>query len=229
MKEKEKAGLQKLRAAMMAEEMALWEEHAPSEEEYLHSEAYLEKIQALREPKRKRASRVLRTAFGRVAAIALILLVISGSMMSISAVREPVICFFVKVQDYISEIFFPEDVYVPETIEQIYTLTALPDGCEWLTRYVGKKDVTTTWIRDDLTVTLMQTTMESRLFVNNEFAHFSVRNLAETNIAVIERFDMKIYFWNTSEYAYHLMVQGDLSEEACIRMMESLALDTENR
>ena len=225
MTEKERAGMEKLRAAMAAEDRRLLEENPPETGEIFYSKEYLRTIAAL---KRKRGKSRLSvfSAFGkRVAAAVLLIVMISGCLMSISAVRKPIVDFFMTVHEKMIVIFFPEKDKAPETIETVYTLTYLPENCEWVTRSVCEKDVTTTWSSDFMTVTLVQETLDSRLYVNEEMARFETREIMGRKMAVIERFDLRLYFWNTDEYAYQLMVQGIFWEEDCMQMLRSVAID----
>ena len=145
--------------------------------------------------------------------------------MSVSAVRKPIAAFFISVQEGIIELFCGEDKSAPVTIENVYTLSHLPDDCAWLTQSLGEKEVSTTWTSDFVTVTLVQETLDSRLYVNNEFARFEIKEVMGRQMAVIERYDLRIYFWNTEEYAYQLIVQGVFWEEDCLRMLNSLVID----
>ena len=145
--------------------------------------------------------------------------------MSVSAVRKPIAEFFVNVRAGIIELFCPEDESAPTTIEEVYTLSHLPDDCAWLTQSIGEKEVSTTWTSDFVTVTLVQETLDSRLYINNEFTRFEIKEIMGRQMAVIERYDLRIYFWNTEEYAYQLIVQGVFWEEDCLRMLNSLVID----
>ncbi len=225
MTEKERLGMEKLRAAMMEDNALLLQEYPPAEGDIRHSQEYLRRMKALQGARRKHRLNIFGSFGKRVAAAILLFIAIGGGLMSVSAVRKPIVDFFMTVHEKMIVIFFPEKDKAPETIETVYTLTYLPENCEWVTRSVCEKDVTTTWSSDFMTVTLVQETLDSRLYVNGEMARFETREIMGRKMAVIERFDLRLYFWNTDEYAYQLMVQGIFWEEDCMQMLRSVAID----
>lgn len=225
MTEKERLGMEKLRAAMMEDDALLLQECPPVDRNIRHSSEYLRRIKELQRASGKHRLNILSTFGKRVAAAILLFLAIGGGLMSVSAVRKPIAEFFVNVRAGIIELFCPEDEGAPTTIEAVYTLSHLPDDCAWLAQSLGEKEVSTTWSSDFVTVTLVQETLDSRLYINNEFARFEIKEIMGRQMAVIERYDLRIYFWNTEEYAYQLIVQGVFWEEDCLRMLNSLVID----
>lgn len=225
MTEKERLGMEKLRAAMREDDALLLQECPPVERNIRHSKEYLRRIEELQRASGKHRLNVFGSFGKRVAAAILLFLAIGGGLMSVSAVRKPITEFFVNVRAGIIELFCPEDESAPMTIEKVYTLSYLPDDCAWLAQSLGEKEVSTTWTSDFVTVTLVQETLDSRLYVNHEFARFEIKEIMGRQMAVIERYDLRIYFWNTEEYAYQLIVQGVFWEEDCLRMLNSLVID----
>ena len=225
MTEKERQGMEKLRAAMMEDDALLLQEYQPMEGEIHHSREYLRRMKELQKASGNHRLNILSPFSKRVAAAILLFIVVGGGLMSVSAVRKPIAEFFVNVRAGIIELFCPEDESAPTTIEEVYTLSHLPDDCAWLTQSIGEKEVSTTWTSDFVTVTLVQETLDSRLYINNEFTRFEIKEIMGRQMAVIERYDLRIYFWNTEEYAYQLIVQGVFWEEDCLRMLNSLVID----
>lgn len=225
MTEKERLGMENLRAAMIEDNALLLQEYLPVEGEIHHSKEYLRRIKKLQGAHKKHRLNIFGSFGKRVAAAILLFIALGGGLMSVSAVRKPITAFFVSVREGIIELFCGEDESAPVTIENIYTLSYLPDDCAWLTQSLGEKEVSTTWTSDFVIVTLVQETLDSRLYVNNEFARFEIKEIMGKQMAVIERYDLRIYFWNTEDYAYQLIVQGVFWEEDCLRMLNSLVID----
>ena len=65
-----------------------------------------------------------------VLAMAVVLILMITTVFSVSALREPVIRFFVEVYEKFSQVFFhpPQDEEFPATLEVYYAPTWLPDG-----------------------------------------------------------------------------------------------------
>ncbi len=195
--------------------------------DFSYSEEYERRMgELLRRKQTPRWYRYFNTLGKRVAVFALAILMTFGVSMSITAVRKPIVQFFVRAYDSVIELFFAsEDTEkAPERIETLYTLSRLPENSEWLTQFVNEKDVTTTWANDDVNLTLIQTTLETRLFVNEDFADFQICDIAGKRVAVIEKFGVSLYLWNTEEYAFHLVVKGFLSAKDVEETIRSLTI-----
>lgn len=227
MRDEKNEGLEKLRAAFQAVNAEEWEntERIP-QDKLIYSDAYEKSMEALIREQKRPYLRYFNTIGKRAAMIAIVILMTFGLSMSISAVRIPVVNFFVKVHTSFTEFFFAkEDVEkAPERIETLYTLGKLPPESEWLTQFVNEKDVTTTWANETVNLTLIQTTLDSRLFVSDNVMELQRKELAGKEVAVIEKFGVKVYLWNTEEYAFHLVIKGYLSEEETACIMDSLTV-----
>ena len=226
MNENERSGFEKLEAAFRAVNAEEWE-GAELSSDLTHSAEYERKMEALLREQKHPYLRLVNTVGKRVAVFVMAILLGFASTMSISAVRKPVVNFFIKAHENFLELFYEpeEEERIPEKIEEIYTLGVLPDESEWLTRFIGEKDVTTTWGTDDVNLTLVQTTLDARLFVNETMERIVKIWLDEKEITVIQKFGVTIYIWNTDEYAFHLVAKGDLTQEEMAQMVGSLMLD----
>ena len=226
MNENERSGFEKLEAAFRAVNAEEWE-GAELSSDLTHSAEYERKMETLLREQKHPYLRLFNTVGKRVAVFVMAILLGFASTMSISAVRKPVVNFFIKAHENFLELFYEpeEEERIPEKIEEIYTLGVLPDESEWLTRFIGEKDVTTTWRNDDVNLTLVQTTLDARLFVNETMERIVKIWLDEKEITVIQKFGVTIYIWNTDEYAFHLVAKGDLTQEEMAQMVGSLMLD----
>lgn len=227
MNKDERLGLEKLQEAFRLAAAEEWEhtERAPKEEIF-YSEEYERKMEGLIRESKYPHLRFVNTVGKRVAVFALAVLLAFGCSMSISAVRKPVVNFFVKAHETFIELFFaPDDIErAPERIETVYTFSVLPPESAWLTQFVNEKDVTTTWANEKVNLTLVQTTLDARLFVNEDAERLQKRTIAGQETAVIEKFGVNIYIWNTEEYAFHLVIKGYLTEEELARIIDSLTV-----
>lgn len=227
MNENERLGLQKLEEAFRAVNAEEWEntERIP-QNEIIYSAEYERKMEALVRAQKNPCLRLVNTVGKRAAMLAVVLLAVFGLSMSISAVRKPVVNFFIKAHDSFIELFFPkEDIEkAPASIEALYTFSRLPENSEWLTQFINEKDATTTWANESVNLTLVQTTLDTKFFLNEDLERLQTREIADIRAFVIERFGVTVYIWNTEEYAFHLVVKGYLSEEETADVMRSLSV-----
>ena len=224
MKDHEKLGRFLLEEAIRQYEESYYDSFSATEDEISYSEDYKRSIKKLCNRSKNPFLRGCHSAMRRVAvAVATFLLVFSG-MMSVSAVREPMVGFFVEIHENLVKLYFAnEDVEkAPDEIQEMYLITELPENSKWLTQFINDKDITTTWANEYVNVTLIQTTLDAGFLANPDSLDIEYKRMAEHDVAIFRTIGVTIYIWNTEEYAYHLVIKGHMRDEECEKMMKSL-------
>ena len=234
MTDREKLGRMILEAAIRQYEETYYESFSETEDEISYSEEYKRSMKKLFSRSKNPFLRCFNTTLKRASVVAAAFLLVFSSMMSVSAVREPVIGFFVEVHEYFVRLSFAKDDIekAPETIEEMYLVTDLPPNSKWLTKFINDKDITTTWANEHVNVTLIQTTLDSDFFANPDPSYIERKKMAGYDTAIFRTFSVTIYIWNTDDYAYHLVIKGQMPDEECEKMMQSLTRwkwDTEKK
>ncbi|MBQ9709669.1 MAG: DUF4367 domain-containing protein, partial [Clostridia bacterium] len=196
-------------------------------EDFEFSERYKKNMEKLLAKQRKPYFRYFNTAGKRAVACILVVVMLFASSMTIEAVREPVVEFFVNVYEKFVEIFFGDDEIEnsPDAIEEIYTLGYVPEGYEFVSReIVGDIYVQTMFKKENLTITLTQYTMQNKILMDNEEADFEILSEHNIKVAVINKSNSKILFWNTNKYAFRLTVSPIFSEDECIKLIEHIEI-----
>ena len=226
MKAHEHIGRNRLEEAIKRYEETYYQSFEETNEEFHYSSEYLRKMQGLKRKSQNPFFACMNTAWKRVAVFAASFLLIFSSMLTVSAVREPVVQFLVEMRQEVIRLFFAEEDIekAPERIEEMYLITALPENSKWLTQFINEKDITTTWANDDVNVTLIQATLDSTLFANTDPFHFEHSQMAGYQVAIMRNISVTIYIWNTDDYIYYLVIKGFLSDDTCADMMKSLTL-----
>jgi hypothetical protein len=107
------------------------ERFAASMEPVTFSPKFERKMERLLRAHRKPYYPLVNTNFKKAAlAMAVVLIIMITTVFSVSALREPVIRFFVEVYEKFSQVFFhhqPEEQF-PATLEVYYAPTWLPEG-----------------------------------------------------------------------------------------------------
>ena len=226
MKKSENIGLQKLKDAFKEINSEELNNLNIPKEDFEFSERYKKNMEKLLAKQRKPCFRYFNTAGKRAVACILIVAMLFASSMTIEAVREPVVEFFVSVYEKFVEIFFGDDEIEnsPDAIEEIYTLGYVPEGYEFVSREIKENAVLTTFSNTENRIILTQYTFQNKVFMDNEEADFEILLNDHTKVAVICKLNNKMLYWNTYRYAFQLTIPSTLSESECIKLIESLEI-----
>ena len=99
---------------------------------HVASEHFKREMERLARAQRKPYYKYTNTrAKKAVLALAAAFILMITTVFSVSALREPVVKFFIEVYELFSSVFFektPQEESIPTTLEQIYLPTYIPDG-----------------------------------------------------------------------------------------------------
>jgi len=144
-----------------------------------------------------------------VLAMAVVLILIITTVFSVSALREPVIRFFVEVYEKFSTVFFHSgevEQTPPITLEVFYEPAWLPDG------YASKEEMTalsdTVCIRfyfsENDMITLQQHTVFSRINLDTEGAEIQSTLVRGQDALLYHNKGVWTLVWNDHQYGFSL-------------------------
>lgn len=212
-----------VRAAVSKEFADIPEE---SEIDYEFSEGFLRKMDKLiskvnREERRKSSFKAKNV----VALVAAILLMLVG-LMSVSAVREPVINFVVKIYEEFNEISFSGDTSTE--IDRVYSFTKVPDGFEETQRILNEKisviryDNSTT---GDVMELSQEATQDCSFALDNKNCEIRTFNVDGKEIRIYRDEYGSAYdaFWIEDTYCFKLIYVGTMDYDKMLDMISTIA------
>lgn len=220
----ENAGLEKLKEAFR--EINQWEYenlHLDTLEEVIPSARYKKRIERLIKRQKQPYWRYVNTVGKRVAILVVAIALTFALPMGVSAVREPVVEFFVNVYEKFVEFFYDEDdvARAPDTIEIVYTLGYVPEGYEVESCEVGKYYAKMIWIDENNdSITLYQTLLDANSLADFEKSNLEIFYLNDLKIARVEKNKFQFFFWNSKEYSFALIFSEQMNDNenrACIQ------------
>ena len=150
------------RAFLEVEIKKLNEFDASSEESFDYSEDFIRRMNSLIKQRKKPYWKYINTAMKRVAVAVIAVIVLFSTSMSISAIREPVVDFFIKIYETFTGFFTDdENIKASDTIEKVYQITQLPDGYVLKNQSDNKVNVQTTWTNGNDILILSQTILKN--------------------------------------------------------------------
>lgn len=225
MTNKEKSGQDKLMEAMRMSEVSCWEKFPRVEGEIHYSEDYLRDMEKLIKKSRNPIRKYFDTVGKRVAAAVIAAVALSGSMMSVSAVREPVVEFITNVYEKFVEIIFDEEdiVKAPSTIEIVYTLGKIPEDYVFDNITIGKLTTCFTWCnKNGDKIFFSQNILDNSDLLDNESSEYELLFHDNMKIAYTNKNGIRSFIWNTAEYTYMLYVPDDIYMDECYEIIESV-------
>lgn len=224
MTEKERSGKNKLLEAMRVSEKSYCDQFVPAEGEIRYSEEYLRDMERILKQSRKPLHRYFNTIGKRIAGIAAAILILFGCSMTVSAVREPVMNFFVNIYDKFVEIVFGEDsiTKTPDVIDSVYTLGVVPDG--YAIDKINNQTVYvyTVWKNDSGDrIVLFQGILRNALTLDAEESDYTIFERNGRRIAFIEKNEYKAFYWNSEKYEFRLIIPNDMTQEDAFTLIDS--------
>ncbi len=181
-----------------------------------YSERYRKKMEKLCRKSPKICSFPKR-GLRKSAAVALLtsLLLITG-IFSVTATRTAVTEWFINVYESFTEIFsIRKDVpTAPNSIETVYSPTALPDGYTLADEYFAQSEVKRTWENNgDERIFFIQTPLNSKTTFDNDGAVCETLPISNVKCYLVRKNGRLCIYWNTKEYAFTLIVPETVTME----------------
>lgn len=196
------------------------------ENEIHFSERYERRMERLKRNQKRPYWKLINTAGKRACAIILAVLIIFGGTMSVEAIREPVIGFIENVFEKFSELFVNNSGVEnpPETIEEIFTLTSLPEGYVETSCDISEKSITTYWSDGNTILQLEQYTVGFKVTIDTEDSGYTkfIHNNMEINYAC--KNSITTVIWHDKNYIYTINWYLEASMEDMIILIDSLEI-----
>lgn len=201
-----------------------------SEIQYEFSKEFLDKMQKLingteddthKEQKKHRSS----VAIKRIVALAAALIVLFAGIMSVSAVREPVVNFIVKTYEGFKRVLFSGDSLTE--INRVYAFTEVPEGFVETQRISNKE---TYFVRYENRET--GAVIELSQSIKNDYSFSLDSENGEIKTFNTDGKDVKIYcaesqavfiaLWIEDKYSMELIYSGETDTDELLRLINAI-------
>lgn len=197
-----------------------------SQVEYEFSDSFEKKMSKLVRSEKKKSWHWFNTPYKRVALIVAILMMLFVTACSVPAIREGVVNFIINTFDIGHKITFEGDLR--NEIEQVYSLTYLPDGFTQSEEY--KDDASRSKIyyganKQDYIHFYQRITDSTEIRLDNEYGSMEKIVVNEFDVYLYTRSDSNFLLaqWIQDGYVMKLSWKGTVDQETMIKMVESVA------
>ena len=197
------------------------------DEEFVFSEKYKKEMQKLLIKHKKYTHTANRFIPKRLVGVLVAILITLTLMMSISAIREPVVKFIVNVYENFVSIFVEEDEVIPppETIEKVYMPSYQIKNIELQSTKNYKKLVISTWKNDNNEfINLEQTILKKsyQAFLDDESMNYIMINLNSQETYYTEKNNNYCFIWSNGEYMFKMIFPNTLEFSEIEKFIESM-------
>lgn len=197
------------------------------DEEFIFSEKYKKEMQKLLNKHKKYTPTANRFIPKRLVGVLVAILITLTLMMSISAVREPIVKFIVNVYESFISVFVEEDEYTkpPETIEEIYLPSCEIEGFHIQSTKNYDIIAITNWTNDDNAIVILeQSILEDyyQAFIDNESMDYTMINLNACEMYYIEKNNDYCFIWSNREYMFKMKFPYTFELSEIEKIIESM-------
>lgn len=222
----EHEGLQKLKEALKVINQWEYENlHLETLEEVIPSSRYQKRMERLIKSQNKSYWKYVNTVGKRVAVLAVVLMLTFALSMSVSAVREPIVEFFVNVYEKFVEFFYDEDdvARAPNTIETVYTLGYVPEGYEMEECIITDLGIRIIWMNDTGDqIVFLQSVLDGWSQMDYDDSNCEMFYMKDIVVAFLEKGNIQYYYWNTQNYRFVLHLPSDIPYDIVNLIIESV-------
>lgn len=186
------------------------------DEEFEFSNEFEQKIKEINKKRKSLLYRATKTVPRRVALVLAAVIMTFCLMMTISAIRIPVINFFVNVYEEFIGIFFDEeeeDFNIPTTIEQVHLPTYMVNGYIQTDSQKFRDIAETYWDSSDGSIILYQEIIEEEFKINFDNEHSGYNNLSVGGITIYYSLSNGEYvcIWIDKGYLFSLILPESIT------------------
>ena len=166
---------------------------------------------------------------GKKAAIVVLALILSFIMsLNIQAIRTPVFGFFDVIFDKFSEIFADKSEIseYPTTIEEVYTLTGLPEGFVETSCEVSEIKVDTYWKSNGVIIRLYQHILSGKSTLDTEYSEYQKVEYNGYEIFYINEGGLTSIIWHNGQYRFSIDWYDTIPIEKMLELTDTLKIKT---
>lgn len=214
-------------AFIEAEKIRLSQIPSNSDINWIASAEFEKKAQKLIKHSKRDYWYLINTSFKRAAVIVAAILVLLGFSMSIKAIREPVVRFIIETYEKYTNIFFGNDdteLNLPRTIEQKYTITAIPEGYTYLSMEEMPLNRKLIWRNEDNEEIIFNQGVlyNANMTIDTEDSSYEYVMVDSYNAIYLTKWNMQIIIWENGIYKFSINCSTSISYEELIDIAESL-------
>ena len=177
------------------------------DEKFIFSKEFEKKAYAINKRRKSLFYRATKTVPRKIAVILIAAVITFTMMMSVSAIRIPVLNFLANIYDTYISIYFmedKEDLNIPTSIEHMYLPTSIPEGYIQIDSQNYGASTETIWMNDIFLIILNQDILEDefKAFIDNENVEYQILSVDDNIIHYYLKDRYYFTIWTDGSYLF---------------------------
>lgn len=218
-----------IEACLMCEQDYLNDLHLDKLPDFIPSKRHQKKMQRLIKNPRRPQHRFWRSAVGKAAAIIIAVFLALGSFtVTAEALGFPVFGYIETAYEKFIELFVDrsEITEYPTTIEEVYTLTGLPEGFVETECTISEIDVKTSYSDGEITIKMSQYSLKRKMTFDIEYSDYQKIEHKGKEIYYLCKGGVTIIVWNNGRYQFDLIYNEEKTIEEMASLSDTLTIKT---
>lgn len=197
------------------------------DEDVIFSKEFEEKVHAINKKRKSLFYRATKTVPRKIAVILIAAVITFTMMMSVSAIRIPVLNFLANIYDTYISIYFvenEEDLDIPTSIEHMYLPTSIPEGYIQTYSQNYENNAISIWTKDSETIILTQDIIqeETKVTLNNEEANYQILSVDNNTIYYYIDKEICSLFWINNGYLFTMTCPDNIPLSEIEKIISSM-------
>lgn len=196
------------------------------DEEVVFSKEFEDKVRAINKRRRSLFYRATKSVPRRIAVVLIAAVITFTMIMSVSAIRTPILNFVIKTYDSFISIFVEKDeeIKLPTSIEHMYLPAFLPEGYIEISSENNEINAKSIWMNKNAIIILSQNiiSVDSKIVIDNQDADYQTTMIDKNEIYYYSKNGFYTMYWSDGYYIFTLTCPEDINISEIEKIIASM-------
>lgn len=185
------------------------------DEDVVFSKEFEDNVRAINKRRKSLFYKATKTVSRRIAVVLIAAVITFTMMMSVSAIRTPILNFVIKTYDSFISIFVEKDeeIKLPTSIEHMYLPAFLPEGYIEISSENNEINAKSIWMNKNAIIILSQNVIseDSKIVIDNQDADYQTTMIDKNEIYYYSKNGFYTMYWSDGYYIFTLTCPEDIT------------------
>ena len=196
------------------------------DEDVVFSKEFEDKVHAINKRRKSLFHKATKTVPRRIAVVLIAAVITFTMMMSVSAIRTPILNFVIKTYDSFISIFVEKDeqIKLPTSVEHMYMPKYLPEGFIEISSENYGFNAEAIWMNNASIIMLSQDIIseDSKIVIDNQDADYQTIMIDKNEIYYYSKNGFYTMYWSDGYYIFTLTCPEDINISEIEKIIASL-------
>ena len=196
------------------------------DEDVVFSKEFEDNVRAINKRRKSLFYKATKTVPRRIAVVLIAAVITFTMMMSVSAIRTPILNFVIKTYDSFISIFVEKDeeIKLPTSIEHMYLPAFLPEGYIEISSENNEINAKSIWMNKNAIIILSQNVIseDSKIVIDNQDADYQTTMIDKNEIYYYSKNGFYTMYWSDGYYIFTLTCPEDINISEIEKIIASM-------